>query len=230
MTTIDWIILLIIALYAFFGLRRGFVATVIYTFGSLISLAAALIAASRFKQPVGELLLPYASGSISERLPQLEQAVASAEDTWNGISGYLQNILASNGVSLDILQSSDDPHQTLTSALSRSVSETLAYILIFIVAFFVTKLLLHVIASVLGILTNLPVLHSCNALLGGVLGAATGLVLCVCVLWALKLVVPAVYSDVGILSPSVMQNSSIARYLVGWNDGVSLFETNPAEA
>ena len=45
MTTIDWIILLIIALYAFFGVRRGFVATVADTFGSLISLVAALIAA-----------------------------------------------------------------------------------------------------------------------------------------------------------------------------------------
>lgn len=230
MTTIDWIILLIIALYAFFGVRRGFVATVAYTFGSLISLVAALIAASHFKQPVGELLLPYASGSVVERTPELTQVVGSVEDTWNGISGYLQGILTSHGVSLDVLQSSSDPQQTLTNAISRSVSETIAYLLVFIVAFFLAKLLIHVIVSALGVLTNLPVLHSCNALLGGVLGAATGLVLCTCVMWALKLFVPAVYSDVGFLSPSVMENSSIAGYLVGWNDGVSLFEANPTEA
>ncbi|MGM9630198.1 CvpA family protein [Butyricicoccus sp.] len=230
MTTIDWIILLIIALYAFFGVRRGFVATVAYTFGSLISLVAALIAASYFKQPVGEILMPYAAGSVVERMPELTQAVNSVEDTWNNISGYLQGILASHGVSLDVLQSSQNPQQALANAISRSVSETAAYILVFIAAFFITKLLLHVIVSALGVLTNLPVLHSCNALLGGVLGAATGLVLCTCVMWALKLFVPAVYSDVGFLSPSVMENSSIARHLVGWNDGVSLFEANPTEA
>ena len=230
MTTIDWIILLIIVLYAFFGMRSGFVATVAYTFGSLISLVVALIAASYFKEPVAEFIQPYASGSIAERMPELTQIVGSVEETWNGISGYLQGILTSNGVSLDALQSSDDPQQMLNAAITQSMSEIIAYILIFIVAFFLSKFALHMIVSVLGILTSLPVLHTCNALLGGLLGAATGLILCTCVLWALKLFVPAVYSDVGFLSPSVMENSTIARHLVGWNDGVSLFESNPTEA
>ena len=230
MTTIDWIILLIIALYAFFGVRRGFVATVADTFGSLISLVAALIAASYFKQPVGALLQPYMAGSVAERLPQLSQAVSSVEETWNNLSGFLQGILSSHGASLDVLQSSDDPQQTLTAALSRSVSETVAYILVFFAAFFIAKVLVHLIASALGVLAHLPVLHAGNALHGGARGALTGLVVCTCVLWGLKLFVPAVYSDVGLLSPSVMENSSIARHLVGWNDGVSLFESNPAEA
>ncbi|HIV69021.1 MAG TPA: CvpA family protein, partial [Candidatus Butyricicoccus stercorigallinarum] len=152
MTTIDWIILLIIALYAFFGVRRGFVATVADTFGSLISLVAALIAASYFKQPVGALLQPYMAGSVAERLPQLSQAVSSVEETWNNLSGFLQGILSSHGASLDVLQSSDDPQQTLTAALSRSVSETVAYILVFFAAFFIAKVLVHLIASALGVL------------------------------------------------------------------------------
>lgn len=231
MTTVDWIILIIIALYAFFGLRRGFVATVANTFGSLIALIAALIAASHFKQPVGAMFAPHLTDSIGDSIPGLsQQAVASVDETWNGISNYLQGILTSHGISLDVLKTSENPHQMLTSAISQSVGETIAYILVFIVTFLIVKFVIHLAASALGVFTHLPVLHSFNALLGGVLGALTGLVLCTCVLWAMKLFVPAVYSDVGVLSPSVMENSSIARYLVGWNDGVSLFETTPADA
>lgn len=229
MTTVDWIILIVIALYALFGLRRGFVATVAYTFGSLISLVAALFAASYCKQPVGSLLAPYLTGTVKDAVPQLTDAANSAGEMWNSISSYLQNILTTHGVSLDVLEASDDPQQLLTNAISQSISEAVAYLLVFLVAFIVCKLLIHLIASALGLFTHLPILHSCNALLGALLGGLTGLVLCTCVLWAMKLFIPTVYSDIGVLSPSVMENSSVARYLVGWNDGVSLFETTPAE-
>lgn len=230
MTTVDWIILIVIALYALFGLRRGFVATVAYTFGSLISLIGALCAASYFKQPVGAVIAPHMTQSVSDAIPELGQAVGSVSDLWNSVSNYLQGILASHGVSPDVLEASEDPQQVLTAAISQSVGETIAYIAVFFIAFFVLKILIHLIASALGVLTHLPILHSFNALGGALLGAATGLVLCTCVLWAMKLFVPATYSDVGLLSPSVMENSSIARHLVGWNDGVSLFETTSAEA
>ncbi len=225
MTTVDWIIVIVIAIYALLGLRRGFVATVAYTFGSLISLFGALYAASRLKEPVGALIAPHMTQRVSDAIPGLDGAVESVSDTWESISGYLQNILTSSGVSLDAIETSDDPYTALTAAISQSVGEAIAYIVVFIVAFFLIKLLIHVIVSALGILTHLPVLHSCNALFGGLLGGVTGLVLCTCVLWALKLFVPAMYSDVGMLSPSVMEETAIARHLVGWNDGVSLFES-----
>lgn len=230
MTTVDWIILLIIALYAISGLRKGFVATVANTFGSIISLLAALTASSYLKQSIGKLLAPYVEGSIVESMPELTNTVNSVDETWNHVSGYLQGILADHGVSLDMLKSSEDPQRTLTNALAQSVGETIAYILVFIVVFLLAKLLIHWLASALGLLAHLPVIHSFNSLLGCGLGALTGLMVCTCILWALKLFVPAVYSDVGFLPPSEMENSSIARHLVGWNDGVSLFEATPAES
>ena len=229
MTTIDWIILLIIALYALFGLSRGFVATIADTFGTLFSLVAAFTAASQLKQPVGMKLAPYMEGSIAETMPGLGSAVQSIDETWSQISGYLQGILTSHGISLDVLKLNEDPQKALSSALSQSVGETVAYLLVFIAVFAAARVLIHILASALGIVARLPVIHSFNAVLGGLTGAVTGLLLCTSVLWALKLFVPAVYSDVGLLPPSEMQNSSIARYLVGWNDGVSLFESTPAE-
>lgn len=229
-TTVDIIILVIIAVYALLGLRRGFAATVAYTLGSLAALIGALAAAARFKQPVGTLLAPFMQSTVSQAIPELSQVAGSAIEAWDDVSSYLQGILTAHGVSLDVLDNSEHPQEVLSNAIAQSAGEAIAYIIIFIAVFLLIKLLLHVIMSALGIITHLPVIHSFNALAGGLLGAVTGLVLCTCVLWALKLFAPTVYSDVGVLSPSVMQNSSIARYLVGWNDGVSLFETTPADA
>lgn len=229
MTTVDWVIVIIIALYAFLGLRRGFAATVVYTIGSIVALFGALAAASHFKEPVGAILAPHMEQSVSEAIPQLTKAANTATDVWEDVSSYLQGILTSYGISPEVLGNSDNPRQMLASAISVTVGEAVGYLIVFVITFLLIKLLLHVIAGVLGIITRLPVLHSCNAILGGVLGGVTGLVLCTAVLWALKLFVPAAYSDAGPLSPSVMQESTIARYLVGWNyDGVPLFETTNA--
>ena len=162
-------------------------------------------------------------------MPTLSTSVStSASELWNSISGYLQNILSSQHVSLEVLQAAEDPRDTMLSAIALCVGEALAYVMIFLVSFIVLLVLIHWAASAFDIFTRLPVIHSCNALLGGALGLVCGLVLCTVVLWAVKLVAPAAYSDAGLLSPSVMENSAIAGKLVGWNDGVSLFESNPA--
>ena len=89
----------------------------------------------------------------------------------------------------------------------------------------VRQSVLGLIAGFLNLITYLPILSSFNSLLGGLLGAAFALVLCTVVLWTLKLFAPAVYSDYGMLPPSEMHQSVIAGKLVGWNDGVSLFES-----
>ena len=226
MTTVDWIIVIVIALYALLGLRKGFAATVVSTIGSIAALIGAAMTAEHLKQPVGEMLAPHMQQTVNEAIPQLSQAANTAADAWADISSYLQGILVDSGISPEVLDGSDDPQRALASAISLSVGEVVGFIIVFFVAFLVFKLALRWIIAALGIVTHLPVLHSCNALLGGVLGGVTGLVLCTAILWALKLFVPAAYSDAGPLSPAVMQESTIARTLVGWNyDGVPLFET-----
>ena len=137
-------------------------------------------------------------------------------------------LFAEHFIVSEVLQAAEDPRDTMLSAIALCVGEALAYVMIFLVSFIVLLVLIHWAASVFDIFTRLPVIHSCNALLGGALGLVCGLVLCTVVLWAVKLVAPAAYSDAGLLSPSVMENSAIAGKLVGWNDGVSLFESNPA--
>ena len=229
MTTVDWMILLVIVIYVIAGFRKGFIATSASALGTLAALVVALFAASTLKEPVGAMFAPFVTGSVNRHVPQLQEYSGSVNDLWNSISGYLQVILNDHGISPETLESSEDPAGTLLDAIVRSVGESMAYIVIFFIAFIVLRIAIHLVVGMLDLITSLPVIHSFNALLGGLVGLITGVLLCTIVLWAIKLVVPSAYSDAGILSPAVMSESAIASKLVGWNDGVSLFEAVPVQ-
>ena len=229
MTTVDWMILLVIVIYVIAGFRKGFIATIASALGTLAALVVALFAASTLKDPVGAMFAPFVTGSVNRHVPQLQEYSGSVNDLWNSISGYLQVILNDHGISPETLESSEDPAGTLLDAIVRSVGESMAYIVIFFIAFIVLRIAIHLVVGMLDLIASLPVIHSFNALLGGLVGLITGVLLCTIVLWAIKLVVPSAYSDAGILSPAVMSESAIASKLVGWNDGVSLFEAVPVQ-
>lgn len=229
MTTVDWMILLVIVIYVIVGFRKGFIATIASAFGTLAALLVALVAASQLKGPVGAMFAPFLTRSVNQHVPQLQEYTGSANDLWNSISGYLQVILTDHGISPEVLEASEDPTETLLAAIARSVGEAMAYIVIFFIVFIVLRIAIHLVVGMLDLIASLPVIHSFNALLGGLVGLITGVVLCTIVLWAIKLVVPSAYSDAGLLSPAVMSESAIASRLVGWNDGVSLFETVPVQ-
>ena len=229
MTTVDWMILLVIVIYVIAGCRKGFIATIASALGTLAALVVALFAASTLKEPVGAMFAPFVTGSVNRHVPQLQEYSGSVNDLWNSISGYLQVILNDHGISPETLESSEDPAGTLLDAIVRSVGESMAYIVIFFIAFIVLRIAIHLVVGMLDLIASLPVIHSFNALLGGLVGLITGVLLCTIVLWAIKLVVPSAYSDAGILSPAVMSESAIASKLVGWNDGVSLFEAVPVQ-
>ena len=229
MTTVDWMILLVIVICVIAGFRKGFIATIASALGTLAALVVALFAASTLKEPVGAMFAPFLTGSVNRHVPQLQEYSGSVNDLWNSISGYLQVILNDHGISPETLESSEDPAGTLLDAIVRSVGESMAYIVIFFIAFIVLRIAIHLVVGMLDLIASLPVIHSFNALLGGLVGLITGVLLCTIVLWAIKLVVPSAYSDAGILSPAVMSESAIASKLVGWNDGVSLFEAVPVQ-
>lgn len=220
MTAVDWIIVGVIVLYAVLGLRRGFVATVVYSVGALVSLAASVYTACSLCTPVSRVFLPVTDRIAVGAVPYASEIT----QTWDNLSDYLQGILSKAGITPDILQQKADPGQALQQAVSQSLAQCVAFLLLLIGVYVLLRIALGWLVRILNLIAHLPILHSCNALLGGMLGAVTGLVLCTGVLWALKLFAPAVYSDVGMLPPSMMQRSSIAGTLVGWNDGVSLFE------
>lgn len=231
MTTIDLIILAVIIISFVLGLYRGFVRTVVGCIGGILSFIGAGYIASHFSDGFSQTFIaPKLSANISESLNESLGSSSSAATVWDSQSEYLQGLLRGAGVSEDTLSAAGHPVETLSNAIASSVGHSIAYAVLFLAGFIVCLIALHLVSNALNLVTRLPVLHSCNALLGGVLGAVFGLALCTCVLMALKLFVPAIYSNYGMLPPSEMSRSPIASTLVGWNDGVSLFEVIPAES
>lgn len=230
MTTVDIIILAVIVIYLVIGLRRGFIMMLVHCVGGIVSFLAAAYAASELSGPVSQAVLaPYLQPMIAESIRQSDGGLTTAAEAWETQSEYLQGLLVKAGLSEDTLQAAEHPVESLAEAISKVVGHAIAYALVFVVTFLLCTLVLHLVSRSVNLIARLPVISSFNALLGGLVGAAFALLLCTCVLWALKLFVPAAYSDYGILPPDMMRESKIAGTLVGWNDGISLFEMIPAE-
>jgi uncharacterized membrane protein required for colicin V production len=225
MITIDWIILAVILIYFLIGLRRGFVRMVVHCIGGIFSYFVASSVASRFADSLSNaILVPYLSKTIESSILASNGETATSAEVWDAQSEYLRSLLIKGGMSEDTLALAANPVSTLSEAIAATVGHAIAYVILFLLVFFLCSLAISLIANVLNLVAYLPILHSFNSLLGGLLGAVFGLVLCTIILWTLKLLAPAVYSDYGILPPSEMSQSAIASTLVGWNDGVSLFE------
>lgn len=225
MATIDLIILAVILIYLLIGLRRGFVMMVAHCIGGILSYILASTAASRLAEPVSEaILVPYLSKTISSSILASDGETATAAEIWNSQSEYLRGLLMKGGLSEDALALAENPIGQLSEAIASVVGRAISYVVLFLLFFLLCSALIHMLARVVNLVAHLPVLGSFNSLLGGLLGAGFGLVLCTIVLWTIKLFVPAAYSDYGILPPATMHQSIIAGTLVGWNDGVSLFQ------
>ena len=226
MTTIDLIILAVIVIYLLIGLRRGFVMMVVNCIGSILSYIVAAALASRLADTVSNLfLVPPLRRTITNSILEADGETATAAQMWDSQSEYLRGLLMKTGMTEEKLAVMDNPAEHLASAIAEPVGHAISYAVLFVLIFLLCSAAIHLIAGVLNLVTYLPILSSFNSLLGGLLGAAFALVLCTVVLWTLKLFAPAVYSDYGMLPPSEMHQSVIAGKLIGWNDGVSLFES-----
>ena len=226
MTTIDLIILAVIVIYLLIGLRRGFVMMVVNCIGGILSYIVAADLASRLADTVSNLfLVPPLRRTITNSILEADGETATAAQMWDSQSEYLRGLLMKTGMTEEKRAVMDNPAEHLASAIAEPVGHAISYAVLFVLIFLLCSAAIHLIAGVLNLVTYLPILSSFNSLLGGLLGAAFALVLCTVVLWTLKLFAPAVYSDYGMLPPSEMHQSVIAGKLIGWNDGVSLFES-----
>lgn len=225
MATVDLILLAIIAIYTIAGFARGFVSTCLHTIASIASFFAALFVA-RLCAP---LLASHLLGLPSEEqlVQSADFSAQTAQELWDSMSGYLQTVVTDTGVTLETLQQSEDPVRTLREVLQSSLAESIVFLLSVIVLFVLFSAVCGWLIRLLNAVAQLPVLHTCNALLGGITGALTGVILCTCILWALKTFAPAIFSDAGLLSPDVMQETTIARTLSGWNGEFALYEIEP---
>lgn len=178
--TLDLIIIAIFAITVFFAAKNGFVKTAI----SAVSFIVAILITACF---AGTLAGAIKTTAIADKIEtaterKIEDVILEssldAVELVNGKSEAFNVLLSVSRVDQNDLKEfydslenkSFDPAKRIAKKVSEPIIDTVALIIAIIVLFFGTRILLSIVSSVLDNVAKLPILKSCNKLLGVLLG------------------------------------------------------------
>lgn len=220
----DGIVVGVLALFTWFGWRRGLLL-------SLCGLAVALFAfwgagflADTLDTPISNAIAPKLEETIHSALEKKAEEI--------GLVDYF-----SSDTAADVLRDmgglyrwgADDVENTLkstvtnsiadqTTAAALSIARQLSHSVIFFAAFVALCILFNLLLHALNIVAKLPGLHFCNGLGGGVIGLVKGGVFVFVAVGAATLLFSAYLPDA-----QTMERSRIFRFFVENNPITSLF-------
>lgn len=160
----DIVLVAIIAVFVIVGSVRGLVKT-LFGLGSIV---LSIILSLTLYPMVSDALAVSKVGavvqeSVSNLLGQNEQPTVTIENE-SVLPEFVQNSI-------------DNAAQQTAQALSATVTDAALNIISMLIVFVIVKILLWILAKILDLATKLPVIHSCNKLLGGVLGCVSGVLI-----------------------------------------------------
>ncbi len=183
---LDVIIILIIGLTIFFAAKKGFIKTLI----SAVSFVIAIIVTVMLCEPFAEILKDTAIAKTietatkeqitdiilneSHEIDALLDGESEQFNTFVTIAGYDRAELA-NWFDANVANS-DTAESMLAKKIAEPIIDTIALLLAIIILYAGTQIILWIVSLILDLVANLPVLRSCNTLLGIILGAALALV------------------------------------------------------
>lgn len=181
---IDLIAAVILAGFTFAGARRG----LFRTLAGLLIVVAAMVGARWVAETVSpaaaELLAPAVERRIQRELdaalPEVELLPEEDGDAAGLDARELLGLLGIRERDLDELaeKARESIRETGASALTAaamSVAESVLYSVLYLLSFVVLTVALRLACKALDLMMKLPVLHSANALCGGIAGALEGL-------------------------------------------------------
>lgn len=232
----DVLTVAIVLTFAAASYKKGFLHAVTRLVGSIGAMLFSLV----YSEPIAKMLFEnYLRGStldlVAQHIGELTQS--GAEEFLAGLEGMLselpgwlaQSLQGALGPSAEAwyaaVQSSDAAtlSVTVTDTIIGPMATALLRVLVFFVLFTVLMLLVNTIAGLLKSVNFLPVIGSLNELLGGVLGAAQGLLYVFVFASLLWFVVSATGDSAGILSSNEIEKTYLFRwfYLAGpWARGI----------
>lgn len=214
----DILILVVLAVFALWGLRRGFIMTLCSLAALLVALAGSLL--------VTNLLAPTVAGWLE---PALQPTITAA------VEDALPAEAAQAGLSTDqllaLLEQADLPFgleeymaqlvqelpsvssQTLVEEAAASLTQRAALLiaqgLVFLICFIAILILWQLLARSLNLVAKLPGLHFLNKLGGLALGAVRGGILVFACLWLLR--------SCGFLSQQTVDDSVLLSFFLSLN-------------
>lgn len=148
----------------------------------------------------------------------LSQAVSMGESAWQPLADSLKaaglpsfSITRGFGLLLDKMTGTG---QDILSASATIISERLAFVLLFVLIFFILQLLIFIIFHSINGLTSLPFVGGLNHLGGGLCGLLTGAFLLLLVMWLAETFIPGITGPGGLLSDQTISASHLAPYLL----------------
>ena len=200
------VIIVIIALFAIIGLRRGFVREIVSLFSFVIALIVAfslsgISSTFLYDNFVHGMVHDSISTSITKNVSNEAEAIIMEipeefVDAGKSIGVDIESIVRTN-MGETVEETADNVANTVSRDVARPVVSSFIRVALFILIFILTKLLIDWIGRLLNIVSILPVVHGANKILGGVVGFLRGLVLAVVLCYAIILVVDV--RDDGIL-------------------------------
>lgn len=206
---LDVLILGLLALAVFNGMRKGLIRTVFSFVGSLISLVCAKFLAD-WAAPFlrGVLPMPSLGSDLMSHLNliELDNAPERFEQVLTGAgfpTSLSRQVADKIGLSGGV--------NNLSSRVSDALDQVIAYAIVFFLAFIVCLLLISLISVILDGVAHLPVLNMANRLGGAVLGFLTGAL----VLWGIAMLyavfVPLIDASFGTSIALETQSSFMLR-------------------
>lgn len=184
---LDIIVIAILGITVFFAARNGFIKTLI----SAASFAICIIVTAIFVSPLSQALQ---TTVIAENVKQtttehisnyiLDDSLGGINDLLDGksegfntlirVAGYDQNDLKS-WYSQNV-RNGEDGSSVLAERISEPIVKLICIAVSVVILYFGTKILLLILTYILNQVAKLPVLHSCNKLLGVILGVLLAVV------------------------------------------------------
>lgn len=176
------IVIAILILNAYLGMRAGFIKTVFSIFSMIVALILTLVLSPYLSKTLqqNEKLVTYLSEKSAEvlNLDEIDDKISQKVE-----DNFIQKLPLPDSIKETLQKNNNaDTYDTLgVKGFKDYVSHAVASIMInaisFVISFVVLIILLRVLCTVLNIISKLPILHQINKLVGLLAGGIHGLII-----------------------------------------------------
>lgn len=222
---LDLILVGILAFFLIRGLAKGLIMTLAGAAGLIAGVFGGSYLAKMFSKPVSDtLLLPWVTKTLGlaaqdAQLPTGTVVTGSGQltqDASSSITGVMEASklpgFSISGVLEGIGKQITDTGTDLLNAAANVISERIAYILLFIIAFALIQIIIFVIFKALDLVSKAPGLNTLNKWSGGILGLVTGSLLILVLMWFAGTFIAPATKPGAILSEEALAGSYIAKH------------------
>ena len=166
----DIVAAVIVLVFVLIGVHNGLVKSVLGLSSIVISLILALV----LYPVVSDFLSKSVIGTyVTENVQNVIGGEVTEPDTAEKKD---QNLNLPDSIMQTVNDSVSQVTNSVTNAISGSVASLAINLISILAVFLIVRLLVWLLASVLDVVTKLPVIHTCNKLLGGALGGLSGII------------------------------------------------------